>query len=285
MSMGGLILISALSMGIIGAVLAIFLAFADSKFKVVDDPRIEALAGILPNTNCGGCGYPGCRMLAEALAKGDAPPNSCVAGGSAVAKGLAAYLGVDASGHKRKLAVVLCRGGNIEARRQARYTGDLSCTAANLTGAEKVCSYSCLGYGECVEACKFGAMAMNGNGLPVVFYDKCVGCGACARACPRNIIEMHDEDHKLFVYCRSKDKGAVAKKACDVSCIACGLCVKDCSVSGGIVVKDNLATVNYDLAPQNAESTGRCPTKCILFDVESGSTKQNFTATLARRAG
>lgn len=284
MTIGGLILVSAVSMWLIGAVLAIFLAFADKKFKVVEDPRIEALTSILPNSNCGGCGYPGCRMLAEALAKGEAPPNACVAGGSAVAKSLAAALGVEAKEHKRVLAVVLCKGGNKETRKQARYAGYTSCSAANLTGGEKACSYSCLGYGECVEACKFDAMAMNDNGLPVVFYDKCVGCGACAKACPRNIIEMHPEDRKLFVYCRSKDKGAVAKKACDVSCIACGLCVKDCPVNGGIELKDNLATVNYALAPQNGESTGRCPTKCILFDVEPGVTKAGFTASAARKA-
>ncbi|MEK6531107.1 MAG: RnfABCDGE type electron transport complex subunit B [Deltaproteobacteria bacterium] len=279
MTIGAMIAVSAVSMGGIGAFLAAFLAFADKKFKVQEDPRIEALLQILPNTNCGGCGYPGCRMLAENLLSGAAPSNACVAGGQDIAVKLASVLGVEVADHKRLVAVVLCKGGHREARKSGTYRGELSCTAAHMTGGDKACTYGCLGYGECVEACKFDAMAMNDNGLPVVFYDKCVGCGACAKACPRNIIEMHSEEHKLFVYCRSKDKGAVAKKVCDVSCIACSLCVKDCSVAGGIVIKDNLAVVNHAVAAQNDESTKRCPTKCILFGIEEGVTKNSFHAS------
>lgn len=280
-----MLVISAVSMGGIGAALALFLAYADKKFHVEEDPALEAIAGILPNTNCGGCGYPGCRMLAEKLLAGEAPPTACVAGGNDIAKKLAELLGAEAGDVKRTLAVVLCKGGHKEAERRATYKGDMTCTAASLTGSDKSCSYGCLGYGECVDACKFDAMAMDDNGLPVVFHDKCIGCGACARACPRNIIEMHPEDHKLFVYCRSKDKGAYAKKVCSVACIACGLCVKDCTATGGIVLKDNIAVVNYDLAPQNDESIKRCPTKCILFGIEEHVTKAGFYSGSSRRAG
>lgn len=283
--MNGMLVISAVSMGGIGAALALFLAYADKKFQVEEDPALEAIASILPNTNCGGCGYPGCRMLAEKLLAGEAPPNACVAGGNDTARKLAEVLGVAAGDVKRIIAVVLCKGGHKEAERRATYKGDMTCTAANLTGGDKSCSYGCLGYGECVEACKYDAMAMDDNGLPVVFHDKCVGCGACARACPRNIIEMHPEDHKLFVYCRSKDKGAYAKKVCSVACIACGLCVKDCTVAGGIVLKDNLAVINHDLAPQNDESTKRCPTKCILSGLEEHVTRAGFYSGTSKRAG
>ncbi|MBI5238181.1 MAG: RnfABCDGE type electron transport complex subunit B [Deltaproteobacteria bacterium] len=282
--MGTLVVISAVSMGGLGAALSVFLAFADKKFKVEEDPRVEAITGILPNTNCGGCGYPGCRMLAEAILKGAAPPNACVAGGQDIAMKLAALLGVEAKDHKRMLAVVACKGGNAEALKNATYRGARTCAAVNLTGGDKACAYGCLGYGECVDACKFDAMAMDGNGLPVVFYDKCVGCGACARVCPRDIIEMHPDEHKLFVYCKSKDKGAVARKNCNAACIACSLCVKDCSVPGGITIKDNLAVVNYTLAPQNDEPTKRCPTKCILSGIEEKVTKESFYALERRQA-
>lgn len=126
----------------------------------------------------------------------------------------------------------------------------------------------------------FDAMAMNDNGLPVVFYDACVGCDACVRACPRAIIEMHPIKHKLFNYCRNKDKGAVARKVCQVSCIACGLCVKDCPVEGGIEIKDNLAVINYEKCPQTDEPTKRCPTKCILFGEEEKMTKEAYYRSL-----
>lgn len=279
-----LIIISVVSMGGIGAVLAVFLAFADKKFKVEEDPRVEAIYGILPGSNCGGCGYPGCRALAEILARGEAPPNVCVAGGNAVAMKLAEVMGVEALDHKRNVAVVLCRGGHAEAGRRSIYKGEMTCTASNITGGDKSCAYGCLGYGECVDACKYDAMAMDSNGLPVVFYDKCIGCGACARACPRNIIEMHPEPHKLFVYCRSRDKGAYAKKVCSVACIACGLCVKDCSVPGGIILKNNLAVIDHDAAPQNDESTKRCPTKCILCGIEEQVTKRGYYAAVKKTA-
>ncbi len=274
----GTIISSVVSMGGIGGVLAVFLAIADKKLSVKEDVRIEKLLEILPGTNCGGCGYAGCRSLAEALLGGKEPPTACVASGSATSVKLARVLGVEVGAKKRNIAVVLCRGGSAEAVRTAEYRGHKDCTAADLTGGGKACTYGCLGYGECVAACEFGAMAMNENDLPVVFHDKCVGCGACVKACPRNIIELHSEDHKLFVYCRNREKGAKARKVCKVACIACGLCTKDCPVEGGITLDNNLAVVNYDLAPQNEEATRRCPTKCILSGIEEEMTRGRFFA-------
>jgi len=273
------LIVSAVSMGGIGFIIAAVLVFADKKLKVEEDPRIVAISDMLPGTNCGGCGYPGCRLFAEKLLSGEVLPSACVAGGGDQARRIAEMLGVDVGDHKRSIAVVLCRGGDAEATRSAVYRGERTCTAAELTGGDKDCTYGCLGYGECVDACNFDAMTMDPNGLPVVFYDKCVGCGACARACPRDIIEMHPEDHTLFVYCRSRDKGPQAKKVCKVACIACTLCTKDCEVPGGIVMKDNLATINYDLAPQTDASTKRCPTKCILNGVEELNTRENYYAS------
>ena len=265
-------------MGGLGALFAVFLVIASKKFHVQEDPLVEKLLDTLPQTNCGACGYPGCHALAEKMATKDAPINACPAGGQEVADQIAGILGVDGVDAKRMLAVVLCRGGEAEAQKSAVYRGDKTCVSAAITGGEKTCTYSCLGYGDCVEACCFESMAMDSNGLPVVFYDKCVGCGACAKACPRDIIEMHTEDRRLFVYCRNKDKGPVAKKGCKVACIGCSLCVKDSEIEGGIAIKDNLAIINYDAGEQDDASTKRCPTKCILFDEEKNMTAGAFAA-------
>ena len=281
---GNIVIISMVSMGGIAAALSLFLAYADKKLKVEEDPRIEALLNILPNTNCGGCGRAGCRVFAEALVQGTASVTGCVAGGQSVADNIAKYLGVDSAQHNSIAAVVLCRGGSREAVRNAVYKGERTCAAANLTGGEKTCIYSCIGYGDCVRVCQFDAMTMNENGLPVVFHDVCNGCGACARACPRDIIEMHPIEHKLFNYCRNKDKGAVARKICKVSCIACGLCVKDCAVEGGIEVIDNLAVINYNKCPQDDQPTKRCPTACILFGEEESMTKEAYEVSLPKKA-
>lgn len=261
-----IVIISIVSMGGLGAVLSLFLAYADKKLKVEEDPRIEALLNILPNTNCGGCGRAGCRVFAEALISGTASASvtGCVAGGQNVADNIAKFLGMDSTVVNKTIAVVLCKGGEKEAVQGAIYKGDRTCVAANLVGGEKTCIYGCMGYGDCVAACKFNAMTMD-DGLPIVFHDKCIGCGACARACPRTIIEIHPIEHKLFNYCRNRDKGAVARKLCKVSCIACGLCVKDCLINGGIELIDNIAVINYDKCPQNDQPVKRCPTACIKF--------------------
>ncbi len=272
------IIVSAVSMGGIAAALAVFLIFADSKLKVKTDPMVDKLTDMLPGTNCGGCGVPGCSAFAEALIKGEMSPGGCVAGGEDVVNEIAALLGVDAGSKSRMLAVVLCKGGSAEAVQKATYRGEVNCTAADISGGGKGCVYGCLGLGECVDACDFGAMGMDDNGLPVVFYDKCVGCGACAKACPRDIIEMHPEEHKLFVYCKNKDKGPKAKKVCTVACIACSLCAKDCEVEGAIAMQSNIAVIEYGPDPLGGDAIKRCPTKCILFDVEKDVTKERFEA-------
>lgn len=277
--LGSSFIVSILAMGGLALVFSVMLAIASKKLAVKEDPVVEKILGCLPQTNCGACGFIGCHALAEKLALKEVPVTSCLAGGQDVADCLAGLLGVPTVKATRVVAVVLCRGGEAETVKNALYRGDRTCTAANLTGGEKECAYACLGYGDCVEACQFDAMAMDSNGLPVVFYDKCIGCGACARACPRDIIEMHPEERKLFVFCRNKDRGAEAKRVCKVACIACTLCVKDCEVPGGIEMKENLAVINYDICPQNDIPTKRCPTACILFGEPEKLTRRGFYAS------
>jgi RnfABCDGE-type electron transport complex B subunit len=277
-------LISIAAMGGLGLFFAVFLVIADKKLRVEEDPKVEKILDVLPMTNCGACGLGGCHVFAEQLADDKIPVNACVPGGQEVCDKLAELIGVDAVKAQKLVAVVLCRGGYAETQQSATYRGEKSCIAADLTGGGKSCVYGCLCYGDCVAACNFEAMAMNDNGLPVFFYDKCVACAACVKACPRDLIEMHPVEHKLFVYCKNRDKGAVAKNVCKVACIACKLCEKDCEVEGGITIEDNLAIVNYELCPQNEVTTLRCPTSCILFDEEWKITRESFYSTRLKKA-
>lgn len=278
-------IIAVIAMGGLGIFFAGFLALANKKLKVYEDPIVMKVLDEMPQTNCGACGHPGCPALAELIVKGEAPVNACTAGGQELADTLAKLLGVQSLKSNRQLAVVLCRGGEAETQKSAIYRGDKSCAAADLTGGEKSCAYSCLGYADCVVSCEFSAIGMDKNGLPVVFYDKCVGCGACVKACPRDIIEMHPENEKLFVYCRNKDKGPIAKKACKVACIACTLCVKDATTEGSISMKDDLAVIDYATCIQDAAPTKRCPTKCILFGEEEHNTSESYYGALPKKTG
>lgn len=278
------IAVAIVAMGGLGLGFAVCLVLADKKFRVVEDPLIARLMEALPNTNCGACGAAGCHQLAERIAAGAVPINACIAGGQEVTDLVAECMGVDSVKAERIIAVVLCRGGDAEAKRNAVYRGERTCAAANTTGGEKECLYGCHGFADCVRSCDFGAMDMNDNGLPVVFYDKCVGCGACAKACPRDLIELHPEERKLFVYCKSLDKGAVAKKACSAACISCTLCVKDCEIEGGIAMQENLATIDYETCPQDDVPTKRCPTNCILFGEEELMTRESFYSKRVKEA-
>jgi Na+-translocating ferredoxin:NAD+ oxidoreductase subunit B len=93
------------------------------------------------------------------------------------------------------------------------------------------------------------AIHLNENRLPVVDREKCTACGKCVEACPKKLIELHSLTHRIFVLCKSQDKGPQVKKACSVGCIGCRICVKTCSVEGGMTVNGTLAVVNYDICP------------------------------------
>ena len=70
------LVITIISLCAIGVVSAVILYFVAQKFKVEEDPRIDIVEGLLPGANCGGCGYPGCRGLAEAAVKSELPNTS-----------------------------------------------------------------------------------------------------------------------------------------------------------------------------------------------------------------
>ncbi len=256
-------------MGGLGLAMAIFLAVANRKFHVEEDPRIDLVEGALPATNCGGCGQPGCRAFAEGVVKGEMKTTGCPVGGEGVASSLATIMGVDAAGFERKVAKVLCRGGLRETKRDSTYYGVAKCSTANMVGGgEKACKFSCIGYGDCVEVCKFDAMWMNHNGLPVVDENACTGCNKCVEACPRDIIELHSPDVKVHVYCKSKDIQKVAKQVCTVACIGCGLCAK--ADPDNIFMEDNLAIIRYGDGEYigDKESTKKCPTDSIIFELD-----------------
>ena len=143
------------------------------------------------------------------------------------------------------VAVVRCNG-TCQARPKVNvYEGEMSCRVkASLYGGDTLCSFGCLGCGDCVAACAFGAISMDAQtGLPVVDQDKCTACGKCASACPKNIIELRPKGPRgmrEYVSCVNKDKGPVARKACASACIGCGICAKTCTHQA-ITVTDNVA--------------------------------------------
>ena len=103
-------IIAVVVLAALGAIFGLVLAFAAKAFAVEKDPREEAIAGILPGANCGGCGFPGCGGYAAAVAAGKAPVNACAAGRAAVADKIGEIMGVSAGASVKMLAQVHCTG-------------------------------------------------------------------------------------------------------------------------------------------------------------------------------
>lgn len=252
----------------LGLVLALLLYLVAQKFKFWEDARIGQVEAVLPGANCGGCGHAGCHDFASSVvAAHDLSEHYCPVGGDPVMQKVAAILGYEIQKKAPQLAVVRCNG-TCEARPRTNvYDGAQSCVVkAGLYAGDTACSYGCLGCGDCVAVCKFGALKMDPvTALPVVDQDKCTACGACVKACPKNLIELRDKGPRgmrMVVECRSNDKGPQAKKACANACIGCAICYKTCRYEA-IVFENNLAYIDYGKCKLCRECEAVCPTEAI----------------------
>ena len=251
--------------GVIGAGL---LYVVSRQFEVKEDPRIGLVAEVLPQANCGGCGFPGCSGFANACVKAESLEGLlCPVGGAAVMGQIADILGMAAAAQDPKIAVVRCNG-NCDARpRTNLYDGASSCAvAASLYSGDTGCSFGCLGLGDCVDACGFDAIRINPTTLlPEVVEDACTACGACVKACPKSIIELRKKGPKsrrIFVSCVNKDKGGVAKKACSNACIGCSLCLKQCQFEA-ITIENNLSYIDHTKCRMCRKCVEVCTTNAI----------------------
>ena len=218
-------IVTILFLAIVGALAALLLFVVSKKFHVEEDARIELVNEALPGANCGGCGYPGCSGFARACVEAESMEGLfCTVGGNDTMLKVADILGRTAVEAEPQLAVVRCNGTCDARPKVNQYDGASSCAIAAATyGGETGCTFGCLGLGDCTLACGFDAIKMNPlTGLPEVDEERCTACGACVKACPKMIIELRKKGPKgrrVFVSCVNKEKGGVAKKACDNACI------------------------------------------------------------------
>ncbi|MEW5891831.1 MAG: electron transport complex subunit RsxB [Pseudomonadota bacterium] len=148
-----------------GLLLGAVLGWASVRYRVQEDPLVEKIDAILPQTQCGQCGFPGCKPYAEAIAKGEADINRCPPGGEDGVKRLAELLGVDPKPldegleHKPKAVAVIDE---------------------NL----------CIGCTLCIQACPVDAIVGAAKQMHVIIADQCTGCELCLPPCPVECIHM-----------------------------------------------------------------------------------------------
>ena len=133
-----------------------------------DSPTlIERLDRILPQTQCGQCGFEGCRPYAEAMARGEAGVERCPPGGDAGARALAHVLGIAARPYDR------ARG---------------ECTPPQVAW---IVEADCIGCTKCIQACPVDAIVGGARYMHTVLAPLCTGCALCLPACPVDCIELH----------------------------------------------------------------------------------------------
>ena len=155
-----------LALGLLACALGALLGWAAQRFRVEADPIVERIDRRLPQTQCGQCGYPGCRPYAEAIARGEADIDQCPPGGEAGVRALAELLGRDAkpvnpdNGEHKPPTVAL------------------------------IVEEDCIGCTKCIQACPVDAIVGAPKLMHTVIPELCTGCELCLPPCPVDCIGM-----------------------------------------------------------------------------------------------
>ncbi|OIP09555.1 MAG: electron transport complex subunit RsxB [Rhodocyclales bacterium CG17_big_fil_post_rev_8_21_14_2_50_68_7] len=150
----------------VALVLGAALGYASLRFKVEADPLVEKIDALLPQTQCGQCGYPGCRPYAQAIADGEAAINLCPPGGEEGIRKLADLLGREAQ--------PLDAEHGVEKPRQVAVIDENACIGCVL----------------CIQACPVDAIVGATRQMHTVIASLCTGCELCVPPCPVDCISM-----------------------------------------------------------------------------------------------
>ena len=285
-----MVFVSIITLFGLGLVAAILLSIASRVFYVKEDPRVEAVLEVLPGANCGGCGFAGCEGYAAAVVSDpDIPANKCCAGGADTAIAVGELTGKTVAEAEPLFSLRRCDklAGNVALRYS--YQGMPSCAAAaGLVGGSDSCSYSCLGFGDCVQVCPFDAVEVR-DGLARVNASKCTGCGKCVEACPRNVLELVPVRARVMVFCSPSDKLKAVTEVCKVGCIKCGRCVKSCP-AGAVTLENDRIHINHKVCltygPECGEAcVAACARKALRALCPSAPLKAEAPADAASAPG
>lgn len=155
-----------LALTALAVVFGLLLGFASVRFKVESDPIVDKVDSILPQTQCGQCGFAGCRPYAEAIASGEADINRCPPGGETVILALSDLLGVDPKPLDEEVGE--------EKTRMVAFIDEPICIGCTL----------------CLQACPVDAIAGAAKQMHTIIESECTGCELCVEPCPVDCIYM-----------------------------------------------------------------------------------------------
>ena len=258
------ILYAAAMIGGVGLFVGIFLGFAGKVFAVKVNQKEKDILDVLPGANCGGCGYSGCAALAAAIARGEAGATSCVVGQEPVANQIRWIIGGKSERIVRNVAFVRCSGDCSSTFDRYEYTGPRTCAALALApeGGPKSCFYGCIGCGDCVAGCEYGAIYIE-RGVAVVDEDKCLDCRKCIKTCPKGLIVEVPYYRASHVGCVNPLKGKAVMENCKIGCISCGKCAKNCHMNA-IDLSGGYPVIDYDKCDNCGTCRDNCPRHCIV---------------------
>ena len=242
------------------------LSFFSSVFAPADDNSLKSkIDKILPQLNCGGCGYPGCLGYATAIEDKNESISLCTLGGEDVVNAIAAITNKKSDGKVvKKVAKVFCSGDDTSTKKDFELDIDNDCfTVYAIRNGDRLCKFACVAKGNCIKICPVNAITINSLNKVTVDGNLCISCEKCTKVCPTNVIRMVPINGGHYIACSSHDKGAVVRKNCKKGCIGCEICVKFLNDENRLVIDDNLASVKYSNKNDLSETATKCPVKVI----------------------
>lgn len=167
-------MIAAIStLSLLGFGLGLALGIAAKYLRVESNPLVNEIEAMLPGSQCGQCGFPGCTPAAEAVVNGDAPVTMCPPGGKALAQQIATKLGVDV---------------------------DLSTMEDQLPALAFVIEDTCIGCTRCYKVCPTDAIVGAPKQIHTVIPDACTGCKSCVDVCPTECLQMKPIEPTIYTW-------------------------------------------------------------------------------------
>jgi len=156
--------VAIVSLTLLAFLLGLILGVASKYLKVESDPLVSQIEDMLPGSQCGQCGFPGCKPAAESIAHGESEVTICPPGGRSLASQLASLLGIEI---------------------------DLSKVVDKPAMYAQVSEATCIGCTRCFKVCPTDAIIGGPKQIHAVFKDACTGCEACVDICPTECLQMH----------------------------------------------------------------------------------------------